>query len=149
MSNDWLTISSFEQSTDIIDAINILATHTKFILAGVEDPTSDERIDISRNKLGAFLERLQSLLDENTDEPEKSFLGTDPRMAELVQKFIVEQRTTTRSVHLHRLPINEVLRLLDSENPDKLSDLIGYLSELRTVIEQHVQTDVDRMLGKL
>lgn len=149
MDSDWLTVSSFERSIDIISAINTISAHTKFLLAGINDPTPQNHINAAQAKLVSFLRMFQVLLGELDTDQREAVLGADPRMAELIQRYLALQRTQNSSDRLYSLPIDDVIQLLNLDNLDRLPEVVAYLGELRILIEQHSQTDVTRMLGKL
>jgi hypothetical protein len=149
MRNEWLAASSFEHIQRIIAAITTLSIHTKLVLAGRDDPTSQDEIQRARTYLLDFVEQLQRCVRDMERGHVGVALGTDPRFSELATRYLTGTRQHTTESPLYRYSFDEAKHLLDSADTSDFSARIIYLRDLRALLEQHTQADVIGLLGDI
>lgn len=148
MSNTWLAAESFERGQRLIQAVNALAISTKLTLAGTQDPERAALAEYAREELRTFLGSFANWLAEAERPPARAVTGIDPRLHQLVMVFVSQRRRLPSRSLLYRLPMKQVLALLDAHTPSEMQQLLECLQELRTVFEDHLHTDVVGLLGE-
>ena len=148
MSIRWLTVQSLQQGQDLLAAVNTLSIHTKLLLAGKLDEDRATAADEAKNKLDGFLEQLEQVVG-NGQDAEQPVLGADPRLRKLARSFI-KARGNRRRFHsqLVKDRLSDVRQLLYSQNGEDRKALVQCLADLRIIIEEHLQADADKMLGR-
>src|SRR2546428_660527 len=68
MKAHWLVVQSFQQSQDLLDAINTLSIHTKLELAGVRDEQRADPAEDARRKIDNFLKELKRHVEAELNE---------------------------------------------------------------------------------
>jgi len=148
MSTNWLAAVSFQQGQDILHAINTLSIHRKLRLRGLPDKERDEKAEQAKEYLTDFLKNFGSLVREVQEEKQQPITGVNPRMNRLVQEFISSTRKTKHFRQLSSLSMEQIISLIDSEEEEDQKLSIKCLSELRSLIEQHMYADANQILGK-
>lgn len=150
MESDWLVTTSFEQSMDVLAAVNTLAVHTKLRLAGIESPLSPEKIIAARLTILAFLGRVEKNLDDMKKDDRAPILGTNPRLGEFISRLADENRyRSVNSKALFQIPVASLKELMEQVDEQALRTLAEYLDTLRLLLEQHVHADTSRLLGEI
>lgn len=148
MNPQWLTVQSFQDSQDLLFAINTLSIHTKLELAG--RPHKKRAKDVAKAKvsLTSFLEELGEMAQQIGPKRTNPLLGVDSRRRELVKSYISEKLDYSRfNSPLFRDRLSRVVELLDSEVEEDRQSLLHCLAELRIFIEEHIDTDTAQILG--
>jgi uncharacterized protein YnzC (UPF0291/DUF896 family) len=148
MSTNWLAAVSFQQGQDILHAINILSIHRKLRLRGITDEERNEKANEAKDYLTNFLRSFGSLVREVQKGKQHPVTGVNPRMNRLAHEFVSSIRKTKHFRQLSSISIQEIISLMDSENEEDQRLSIKCLSELRLLIEQHMYTDANQILGK-
>lgn len=148
MSTNWLAAVSFQQGQDILHAINTLSIHRKLRLRGIPDEERDEKARQAKDYLTDFFKNFGSLVREVQKEKQHPVTGVNPRMNRLAHEFISSSRKTKHFRQLSSLSIEQITSLIDSEKEEDQELSIKCLSELRSLIEQHMHTDANQILGK-
>jgi len=148
MSTNWLAAVSFQQGQDILHAINILSIHRKLQLHGITDEQRREKANEAKGCLTTFLKSLESLVKEIQKDQELPITGTNPRMNRLAHEFISSTRKSKHFRQIASLSIEDVVRLINSENEEDQRLSIKCLAELRLLVEQHMYADANQILGK-
>jgi hypothetical protein len=149
MQTNWLAASSFEEALKLVEAINNLSTDAKLNLAGIDNPTPQDRIEESREFLIEFVKRFQDVVRTTETDEGSPILGTDPRSGELVRRYLAIKKSHLDPSGLYGIPLDRLLELLTSDHEVDLKVLVECLSDLRDLVEEHSQTDVNNILGKL
>jgi len=145
MNPEWLAIQSFQRNQDVLSAINTLSIRTKLGSGGHTDQVRAETAQ-ARETLASFLKNLAQVVDQVEQAESGPLLGVDPRLRQLAGDFSrARQRARFRS-RLFREPLSDTVDLLTSTKSADQQALVESLSELRTLIEEHVQTDVVQIL---
>jgi hypothetical protein len=149
MSVQWLAVQSFQHSQDILSAINTLSIHLKLESAGIKDEARAQQAAAARGKLVTFLAELEPMVSEAENDEAKPVVGADPRLRQLAKSFVSAKRNRFRfHSALFRNTIGQAKQLLDSQRPEDREPLLECLEELRLLIEEHVHTDTERVLGE-
>lgn len=147
MTSEWLTAESFERNHRLLSAINTLSIHAKLALAGTANMPNIGNVAQAQAELRHFLDRMAPLVHDVETNQEAPLLGADSRLSSLVRQYATTRRRPA-SV-LHKLSIEQVTALLDSQQPAEQNRLIEYLAALRQVVEQHAHADVVGLLGEV
>jgi hypothetical protein len=146
----WLTVQSFQQSQDLLAAVNALSIHLKSELARIPDEERAEAAEQAREILSSFFDQFEVILSKVEHEDEEPVLGADPRLRQLARNFIEARhnRRRFRSELLADSPGNVKWLLRSKGDGDKRS-LVRFLADLRVLLEEHLQVDAERMLGDI
>ena len=147
MKADWLAATHFERMHEVISAINTLSIHAKLALAGITDPTPSAEVEKARSGLADFVESLEHSIERLTPDMEGTYVGSDTWLRAVALQFLAgdarDERRSRRSTH----SLTAMADLVRSVRPEDLERLIADLQELRFVIEEQSQEDVDGILG--
>lgn len=148
METKWLTIQSFEKSQSLLESINKLIIHLKLKAIDIDDRMDEEEITFSQNAVKSFLKKLSNLA-ESAEKQGEPMTGVDIRFRKLVRNFIDAKAKTTRykSV-LFRTSPQVVLDLLENKAENNKA-LIDSLTELGTLLEDHVSIDARELIGEI
>jgi len=147
MNPEWLAIQSFQRSQDLLTAINTLSIHTKLRLRGHGDKERAENVAQARGTLASFLEDFGQVVEQVEQVKDGPLLGVDPRLRQLAGSFVRAKSEGHRFRScLFKGHLSDATNLLASTNEQDRQALVECLSELRTLIEEHVQTDTARIL---
>jgi len=147
MNNQWLSFQSFVQNQQLLEAINTLSIHTKLKLVGDDDQGRANDVKKAEDKLTQFIRSFDKLLRQT--DGERPLAGADSRLRQLVQDFYAAKNNNLkfRSQLFTESP-SQVLSLITSEKIEDKQELIECLTELRMLIENHLHTDTDAILGE-
>ncbi len=142
MKSDWLTATSFERTFQIVSAINTLLIHAKLALAGMPDPASEGDLAEARDRLVAFLNQFQTVLEAAEQRADGMIVGADPRLTEFALHFVAERQRLPQRASLYTRPLPQVAELVQSEQAEDLPELVACLQALRALFEQHSHADI-------
>ena len=149
MSIKWLAVRSFQHSQDLLAAINTLSIHLKLESSGNTDSEHTSQANQARQVLGSFLEMLEPVIADAERGETKPVLGADPRLRQLAKSFVSAKRNCHRfHSALFRDTFTRVQQLLGSPKDEDRQPLLECLAELRVLIEEHVHTDAEQVLGE-
>jgi hypothetical protein len=149
MSIQWLAVKSFQHSQELLAAINALSIHLKLEEAGKTDDAHSAQAAEARAVLRSFLEMLEPVVADAERGEAKPVLGADPRLRQLAKSFVSAKRNHHRfRSALFLDTFNRVKQLLASPEEDRQT-LLECLAELRVLIEEHIQSDAERVLGEI
>jgi hypothetical protein len=149
MKSHWLAASSFEESLKLVAAINDISAHAKLALAKIDDPTPAEQVEASRKILADFLERFRAVAQSVEADETRPILGTDPRSGKLVKKYLAHKENQLKPSGLYNISLERLRELVQSDKPEGLRELIDCLRDLRELVEEHSQADVNSILGEI
>ena len=150
MSTQWMVIQSFQHSQDILAAINALSIHTKIRLTGNPDREREKAVAHARETLNTFLKEMDPIVRKVEEEGAKPVLGVDTRLRQLARGFAAARKDRWRfKSELFRNDFMRTQELLYSEEEEDLKVLLHSLQELRTLLEEHVNTDATQLLGEI
>jgi len=146
MSIKWLTVQSFRSSQELITAINTLSIHTKLLLIGNNDNDRKQSVEEAKQKLSSFFAEFEEVVGEQKDI-DKPVLGANPRLRQLARSFIKAKHNRKFRSKLVKERLSVIRDLLYSNDEDDRRSLVNCLSDLRVILEEHVQADTNKMLG--
>lgn len=148
MSTHWLDIQSFQQSQEILSAINTLSIHRKLTDRGYPDTNRKEAAEQARETLIDFFEKLDKIVQDIEDGHRKPVLGVDARLRHLAENYVQSRRSQSRASFLE-FPLSQVRDLFYSERPEDCREILKVLAAFRELLEEHVNVDTTRLLGEL
>ncbi|MFQ5965366.1 MAG: hypothetical protein ACE5KZ_13910 [Candidatus Scalinduaceae bacterium] len=150
MSSEWQTIQSFEESQEVLSAVNALSIHLKLKKAGISYEEPVESIEESRKTIISFLEKLESINDALSKGQIKPVLGINTRFRQLGNLFIKAKKNTKRfhSALFLQSP-SYVINLIHSDQKGDQDTLLNSLKELGLLLEEHIYVDTKELLGEI
>jgi len=149
MNPQWLAVQSFQNSQDLLAAINTLSIHTKLELAGRSDAKRAKTAVKAKADLLSFLEELEDMVQRAEKVDANPMLGIDPRRRQLVKSFIAAKRNFRLHSVVFRDKLSYATKLFDSAKPTDKHEIVLFLEELRTLLEEHLENDTERVLGEI
>lgn len=148
MSTHWLAIQSFQQSQELLSAINTLSIHRKLTDKGYLDKNRKESTEQATEILAAFFQKLDKIVQNIEDGHRKPIVGVDARLRHLAENYVQAKRAQSHSPFLE-LPLSRVRDLFYSENFEDRSKVLAVLAAFRELLEEHVGVDARRLLGDI
>jgi hemerythrin-like domain-containing protein len=148
MSSEWTTYQSFQQGQELLDAVNTLSIHLKL---GEEELGDEESLEKARERIESFLNDLQEHIAQD-EEGEGLILGTGPRLRQFAHRFAEAQHEPRQfQSPLMSGELDRVRRLLqkDSFTEKESRELVSSLDEFKVLLEEHVDTDANRLFGEI
>lgn len=141
-------IQSFQENQKFISAINTLSIHIKLKMAGHSDLNRKEAIPGARGKLCAFLTELNSQV-QCAEVDNKPLLGVDPRRRQFVRHLIAAKNSSRISSPFLLNKLEESSQLLHSDVEADKQAILLFLEELRMLLEEHIASDTEILLGRI
>ncbi|PKN31126.1 MAG: hypothetical protein CVU64_00240 [Deltaproteobacteria bacterium HGW-Deltaproteobacteria-21] len=150
MSTQWLTVRSFQQSQELLSAINALSIHIKLNMVGVEDREREDEAREARRVLGDFLNELERFVGTIGEKGVRPVTGADARTRQLARSFVQarRERSQYRSLLFRNSPAH-VRDLLPSQDPKNQQVILECLDDLRRLLEAHIHSDAGKILGEI
>ena len=150
MNTHWLNIQSFQESQELLSAINTLSIHRKLNLTGYPDLNRKDAADQARETLIAFFEKLDKIAQDIEGGHQKPVLSVDARFRHLVENYVQAKRGrgSLSSLFMEQ-PLSQVGQLFDSEYPEDCRQALKILAAFRELLEEHVSVDATRLLGAI
>lgn len=149
MSKEWLSVQNFERLHSLISAINTISINAKLEMEGIDDSSRLPQVEQSKKNLLEFIDRFELLIQKVERDKDKVAFGSDPRLGELVWRFMEARHRRPKVSALASMSLNELRELLLSDSIPNRAALIECLRDLRRLLEQHVHADVVNVLGEL
>lgn len=150
MSTQWLTVRSFQQAQELLEAINVLSIHLKLEFAGVVDPERATDTQKSRETLRTFLSELDSYVEALGEKGCRPVTGADARTRQLARSFVQARRDRGHyRSQLFRKSPSFVRDMLESNDRQNQTLVLESLDELRNLLESHIHADTRKILGEL
>ena len=148
MSTQWLAIQSFQQSQELLSAINTLSTHCKLTDKGYLDTNRREVAEQAIEILAAFFQKLDKIVQNIEDGHRKPIVGVDARLRHLAKNYVQAKCAQSHSPFLE-LPLSHVRDLFYSESTEDRGKVLAVLTAFRELLEEHVGADAKRLLGDI
>jgi hypothetical protein len=149
METKWLSIQSFQRSQNLLDIINRYLIHLKLSAKGIDDKQTKEEIKDAENKIKLFIEKLDNLVKIESKKTDP-LTGLDIRYRKLIRNFVEAKSKKSRfKSSLFKGSPNKVLELIISNNSEDKKELINSLTELRTLLEDHISVDLKELIGDI
>ena len=150
MNTHWLDIQSFQQSQDILSAINTLSIHRKLTDKGYPDMNRKEAAEQARETLVTFFEKLDKIVRDIEYGHRKPILGVDARLRHLAENYVYAKRYQGQSRSpFSEHPLSQVRQLFYSKCPEDRREVLKLLAAFRELLEEHVHVDTKRLLGDI
>jgi hypothetical protein len=149
MKNRWLAASNFERMHEIISAINTISINAKLSLTGIQEPVAKSELAKAQELLSDFLSQFYAQLQTTEQNTDGTVVGNDPRLGELLESYLVEKKRSPNASGLYAISPGKLLNLVKTTTMDDFPQLIECLRDLRTLLEQHSQADINNMLGDI
>lgn len=148
MSVRWLSFQSFQNSQELISAINTLLIHLRLKKSGVSDKEREEKAKQAQEKIILFLESFEKIVSDVESRGAKPNLGSDIRFRQLAKSFI--KATNNRRRFQSTLFQNKIAEFKASLAEDKEDTRIWIedLEDLRLLVEEHLSNDIEQVLGE-
>lgn len=143
-----MAFQSFRQSQDLLAAINTLLIHLKLNLAGIDDRGRAQAAEHAKNVLAEFLGTLAKVVGQIEKGKSQPLTGVDPRLRQLATAYVAARRRKGKlSSEISPKSLTTVTALLFSTSPREQQDLLESLSELRSLLEDHISADASLLLA--
>ena len=146
MSTHWLAIQSFQQSQELLSAINTLSIHRKLTDKGYLDTNRKESAEQAVETLIAFFQKLDKIVQNIEDGHRKPIMGVDARLRHLAENYFQAKRAQSPFLELS---LSQVKNLFYSESSEDRSKALAVLAAFRELLEEHVGVDAKRLLGEI
>ena len=141
-------VQSFHENKKFLFAINSLSIHIKLEMAGHCNMSRAKEIPEAREVLRLFLTELEPQVQRAEEAESKPLLGVDARRRQLVKNFVDARRNRIRSPFL-RGKLSDAAQLLYSDKTTDKQDILLVLKELRMLLEEHIASDTEILLGRI
>lgn len=141
-------IQSFQENQNLISSINTFSIHIKLKIAGHPDLNKAEAIPGSREKLCAFLTELNSQV-RCVEVENKPLLGVNPRRRQFVRHLIAAKHNARISSPFLLNKLEESRQLLHSDVESDKQTILLFLEELRMLLEEHIASDTEILIGRI
>ena len=148
MSTQWMAIQSFQQSQELLSAINTLSIHRKLTDKGYLDIDKTEAAEQAIETLVAFFQKLDKIVQNIEDEHRKPILGVDARLRHLAENYVQAKRAQSHFPFLE-FPLSQVRDLFYSESTEDRGKILAVLTAFRELLEEHVSVDARQLLGNI
>lgn len=138
MTAEWLAFQSFQRNQRLLKAINTLCLH----LMG-ENQSQAPHVGLAIHELEQFLLNLAKAIAQIKGRG--VLYGIDPRLQQFVHGYL--------SAHEHLdspwfdETVEEVKQRLKALEMQEREEVLAYLSDLRVLVEQHIEDDARQVLG--
>ncbi len=149
MKSDWQTFQSFQQSQQVLKAINTLSIHLKLGLRAIEDNDRAQAVSQSIVVLLNFLDKLENVTVHADQSETAPVLGVDPKLQRLARSYLTARRQRRFRSRVFTNSISDIKPLLNSTDENEQQTLIRCLADLRVLIEEHLHEDADSILGAI
>lgn len=139
-------VQSFHENKKFLFAINSLSIHIKLEMAGYCNMNRAKEIPEAREVLRLFLTELEPQVQRAEEAETKPLLGVDARRRQFVKNFVDARRNRIRSSFL-RGKLSDAAQLFYSDKTASKEDILLVLEELRMLLEEHIASDTEVLLG--
>lgn len=149
METKWLSIQSFQRSQNLLDIINKYLIHLKLSSKGIDDKVSKDEISTAKETVENFLKKLDVLVNIEAKKTDP-LTGLDIRYRRLIRNFVEAKSKRSRfKSTLFKSSPGRVLELVNSTKLEDKKELINSLTELRTLLEDHISVDLKELIGDI
>ena len=141
-----LAVQSFHENQKLLFAINTWSIHIKLDIAGRSDMNRAKAVPEAKEVLRSFLTELEPQVERAEEAETKPLLGVDARRRQFVENFTAARRKGIRSSFL-RGKLSDAAQLLHSDKTADKENILLVLKELRTLLEEHLASDTEVLLG--
>ena len=146
MKPQELAVQSFQENQKLLSAVNTLSIHTKLEMNGCSDFNDEKTVEKARAELCSFFEELNRQIQHAEIEKEP-LLGIDQRRQQFVRNLIDARRNYRIQSPFLRDKLSGAAHILHSDKELDRPAILSVLEELRKLIEEHLESDVNQLLG--
>ena len=146
MKPQELAVQSFHKNQTLLSAVNILSIHTQLEIEGHSAFNDEKAVAKAKDELCLFFKELERQVQDAEIE-KQPLLGIDQRRQQFVEKFIEARRNYRIQSPFLRDKLSGVAQILHSDADADRQAILSILAELRTLIEEHLESDVSQLLG--
>jgi hypothetical protein len=117
------------------------------VQVGVDDEARLSDVENARRELLHFVERLETVIRSAEHHRDGVTLGVDPRLGQLARKFLSLRAKWPRASSLSNTSLSELPKLLVASGPEETRTLVIFLRDLRSLLEEHIHSDIAGILG--
>jgi exopolysaccharide biosynthesis predicted pyruvyltransferase EpsI len=148
METKMLAFQSFETNQAILGLINKLIIYIKLKSKNIDPKISDREIKNAKEKVIEFLKKLDTSLENRLHS--NILYGMDERNRMLVRNFLeAKSKAKKFKSPLFKQSPSGVIKLLEKPNFYIEASLVDSLSDLRTLIEEHLTVDIKELIGDI
>ncbi|MDE3256338.1 MAG: hypothetical protein OYM47_00680 [Gemmatimonadota bacterium] len=150
MTPHWPHVQSFQQSQELLSAINTLSIHRKLKDGGHPDTNRIEAAEQAKEALIAFFDKLDHVAQNIEDGHPTPVLGVDSRFIRLAENYVDAKHARGQSASpFFERPLSQVEGLFYSERTRDRSELLEILAAFRVLLEEHVGADTKWLLADI
>lgn len=149
MDAKWLSVQSMKLNQSIIGAINILSIHFKLALRQMEDIKSPQQIEEAKNVIQHWIVEFDRNLSAYEQNSYQALAGVSPRQQQLVKRFESAKRKGEFSSKIFCENPQKIIELMSAEEPAQITELLQSLNDLRILLEEHNQMDIQNLVPDL
>ena len=146
MKPQELAVQSFHENQKLLSAVNALSIHTKLEIEGRSDLNDEKAVAKAKEELCSFFKELERQVQDAEIE-KQPLLGMDHRRQQFVKNFMEARRNYRIQSPFLRDKLSGVAQILHSDKAADKQAILSILAELRTLIEEHLESDVSQLLG--
>ncbi len=146
MKPQELASQSFHENQKLLTAVNTLSIHTKLEMKGCSDLNDEKAVLHAKDELCSFLKELDRQV-QHAESNKQPLLGIDQRRQQFVSNFIEAKRSYKIQSPFLRDKFSEAEYILRSEKEADKRAILPILAELRILIEEHLESDINQLLG--
>jgi hypothetical protein len=149
MDAKWLSVQSMKLNQSIIGAINILSIHFKLALRQMEDVKSQQQIGEAKTVIQDWIVEFDRNLSAYEQNSYQALAGVSPRQQQLVKRFEAAKRKGEFSSKLFCENPQKLIELMSAKEPAQITELLQSLNDLRILLEEHNQMDIQNLVPDL
>jgi len=142
-----LAVQSFHENQKLLSAVNTMSIHTKLEMVGRSDLNGTKVIAEAKETLNTFFKELDVIVERAEKAETGPLLGVDTRRRQFVRNFIDAKRNYRIQSSSLRGKLSDVTQLIYSDKEADKQEILLVLKELRTLIEEHIASDTEVLLG--
>ena len=146
MKSQELAVQSFHENQKLLSAVNTLSIHTKLEIEGRSNLDDEKTVAKAKDELCSFFTELEREVQDAEIE-KQPLLGIDQRRQQFIRNFVEARRSDRIQSPFLQDKLAEVVQILHSEKKADKQAILPILAELRTLIEEHLESDVSQLLG--
>lgn len=149
MESKMLSIRSFEKNQKLLSVINKIIIHERLKSFGEDDRITQEEINQAKEELISFFDGINKIIGDNY-KGTRAITGADFRERAFIRNFIDAKNKSQKfkSILFKESP-SSVIELLKSPNQENSKKLIDALTDLRTLIDEHLVIDIKDLVGDI
>ena len=146
MKPQELAVQSFHENQKLLSAVNTLSIHIKLETEERFNLNDEKVVANAKDELCSFFTELERQV-QDAEIGNQSLLGIDQRRQQFIRNFVEARRSDRIQSPFLRDKLSGVIQILHSDQKADKQIILSILAELRTLIEEHLESDVSQLLG--